>query len=473
MSNLDLFIVNVALPSIGADIGGSSLAGLSWVLNGYAIAFAALLIIAGRLGDRTGQRRLFLAGAALFTLASAACAAAPNLGVLVAARAVQAAGAAALIPTSLALLLAAAPPERRAGAVRAWAAVGGLSAALGPALGGLLVQADWRWVFLVNLPVGALTILCGLRVLPRTPTRPEPLPDVIGAPLLALGVGALSAALVQAPDWGWGSARTLGLLALAAAAGAAFVLRSVRHHSPLVEFGLLRTPTFGAASVATFLFSVGFATMLLSNVLWLQEIWRYGPVWTGLAIAPGPAMVPLVTMGTGRLIRRFGPGAVAAVGNLVFAAGLVLRAESVYSGRSYLVDFLPSMLLTGVGVGLVLPTLLGAATTALPALRVATGSGIINTGRQVASALGIAVLVTLLGAASGQVPSPAVFHRAWLISALIMVSAAAACIAVRRPASAQRDQSGDVTARADEPHNELVSVELPHRLGPLSSPVPD
>src|ERR1039457_1726297 len=147
MTNLDLFIVNVALPSIGKDFGGSSLAGLSWVLNAYAISFAALLVAAGRLGDRIGQRRVFLAGMALFTVASAACAAAPDLALLVAARAIQAAGAAALIPTSLALLLAATAPERRSGRVRAWAAVGGISAALGPVAGGLLVQADWRWVF--------------------------------------------------------------------------------------------------------------------------------------------------------------------------------------------------------------------------------------------------------------------------------------------------------------------------------------
>jgi MFS family permease len=166
MSNLDLFIVNVALPSIGRDFGGASLAGLSWVLNAYAIVFAALLVPAGRLGDRTGQRRVFLAGIAIFTLASAACAAAPDLAVLVAARVVQAAGAAALIPTSLALLLAATPPDKRPGRVRAWAAVGGVSAALGPVAGGLLVQLDWRWVFLVNLPIGVAALVAGSRGLP-------------------------------------------------------------------------------------------------------------------------------------------------------------------------------------------------------------------------------------------------------------------------------------------------------------------
>ncbi len=459
MSNLDLFIVNVALPSIGADIGGSSLAGLSWVLNAYAISFAALLIIAGRIGDRTGQRRVFLIGAGVFTAASLVCAVAPTLTVLIAARVVQAAGAAALIPTSLALLLAAAPPERRAGAVRAWAAVGGLSAAFGPVVGGLLVQADWRWVFLVNLPFGVATVLFGLKVLPRPAAAvAEPLPDGLGALLLAIGVGAISATLVQAPAWGWHSARTGVLVAAAALSLAAFGWRSARHRHPLIEFGLLRRPTFGAATAATFVFSIGFAAMLLSNVLWLQGPWHYGPVRTGLAIAPGPAMVPLVALSTGRLIRRFGPGPVAAVGNLVFAAGLVLRAASAHVEPNFLVDFLPSMLLTGIGVGLVLPTLMSTAATALPAPRVGTGSAIINTGRQVASALGIAVLVTLIGAPVSDAAAKLVYQRTWLVCAAIMVVAAAASVAVRRPANALGNPTAADPPAAGPAGNELVSA---------------
>jgi MFS family permease len=354
----------------------------------------------------------------------------------VAARCLQATGAAALIPTSLALLVTAAPPDRRAGAVRAWAAVGGLSAALGPVVGGLLVQLDWRWVFLVNLPIGVATVLYGLRILPRTPVRAdEPLPDLLGAPLLAIGVAALSGALVQAPTWGWASPRTLGLLGLAVLALAAFGWRMARHHSPLIEFSLLRTPTFAASSMATFLFSVGFAAMLLSNVLWLQDVWHYPPLRAGLAIAPGPAMVPVVALASGRLIDRFGAGRVAAAGNVIFAAGLLVRAAVIQVEPNYLLEFLPSMVLTGVGVGLALPTLLSAATTALPAPRVATGSAVVNTGRQVASALGIAILITLLGTTSVSA-AQLTYRRAWLISAAVMLIAAVMSVAVSRPAAA-------------------------------------
>ena len=398
MSNLDLFIVNVALPSIGRDFGGSSLAGLSWVLNAYAIVFAALLVPAGRLGDRTGQRRVFLAGIAIFTLASAACAAAPDLAVLVAARVVQAAGAAALIPTSLALLLAATPPDKRPGRVRAWAAIGGVSAALGPVAGGLLVQLDWRWVFLVNLPVGAAALVAGARVLPHPPARDsEPLPDLLGVVLLTAGVAGLTGGLVEGPSWGWSSAGVIALLAGAAVAIAWFLWRCSHHERPLVELHLLRIPAFRSASAAVFVFSIGFAAMLLSNVLWCQMVWHYSALRTGLAIAPGPAIVPALAVG-GPAGPADRPRASRGSRHLLFASGLLWRVFAVSVTPHYAADMLPSMLLTGMGVGLTLPTLMSASTTALPAARFGTGSALVNMGRQVASALGVAVLVTLIGA---------------------------------------------------------------------------
>ena len=199
VASLDLFIVNVAFADIGRDFHGAALTDLSWVLNGYAIVYAALLVPLGRLADRTSRKAGFLAGLALFTAASAACAAAPDLGVLVAARVVQAVGAAALTPTSLGLLLPVFPPDRRAGAVRVWAASGALAAAAGPVVGGLLVQFSWRWVFLVNIPVGLLALAATARFVPdsRDPVR-GPIPDLVGAVLAALAIGTLALALVQA-----------------------------------------------------------------------------------------------------------------------------------------------------------------------------------------------------------------------------------------------------------------------------------
>src|SRR5256714_6467829 len=224
LATLDQFIVNIAFPSIQHSLGGS-VSTLSWVLNGYSIVFAALLVPAGRLADRSGRKLGFLAGVAIFTAASALCAAASSVGLLVAARALQGIGAAVMIPSSLGLLLAAYPPERRAGAVRAWAAVTGASAALGPVVGGLLVEASWRWVFIVNVPIGIGALAVGLRLLPSPAPERGPLPDLLGSFWIAAAIGAVSLGLVKGQAWGWGSGRIVGSFVAAVLLGVFFVIR--------------------------------------------------------------------------------------------------------------------------------------------------------------------------------------------------------------------------------------------------------
>jgi MFS family permease len=245
MSNLDVFIVNVALPQIGTHFDGAPLSSLSWVLNAYAVVFAALMVPAGNFADRTSPKRAYLLGIAVFTVASVLCAAAPDVWSLVAARAVQAVGAAILIPASLGLLLAAAPPERRVAAVRAWTAIAGAAAALGPVAGGVLTEVDWRWVFLVNVPIGVAAFVAGVRLLPSTPAREEaPRPDILGAGLLTIGIAALALGLVKSEDWGWGSGEVIGSLATAAVLLVVFVARSARHPAPVLPLPLLRVPAF-------------------------------------------------------------------------------------------------------------------------------------------------------------------------------------------------------------------------------------
>src|SRR3954468_5525363 len=217
MASLDLFIVNIAFPAIERDFGGTSLASLSWILNAYAIVFAALLVPAGRTADRLGRKRSFIAGLALFTLASALCAAAPNVELLVAARVLQAVGAASVFPTSLALLLPEFPPAERRKAVSIWAAVGAVAAAAGPPIGGLLVQAGWQLVFLVNVPIGIVLLVFAVRTLSETrEPAGTPRPDLLGAGLLTGSDRPVAVADRKASDWSWGSARVIGLLALAA-----------------------------------------------------------------------------------------------------------------------------------------------------------------------------------------------------------------------------------------------------------------
>ena len=362
LASLDLFIVNVALPDMAADLHAGGLGDLSWVLNAYAIVYASLLVLFGRLSERYPRELGFLLGVALFTAASAACGAATSVPMLVAFRIVQAAGAALLTPTSLGLVLATASPERRHGAVRAWTAIGGLAAALGPVVGGLLVAASWRWVFFVNVPIGLLALVVGWRRLPRVAGHPVPFPDGLGALLVTAGVAALSLGLVKGEDWGWGSAATVGVLAFAALALALFVGHCLRARNPLVDPKLFRVRTFSGASTVMLLFSVAFGAMLLSIVLWDQTVWGWSALQTGLAIAPGPLMVPLFSfLVAGRLIARYGSGAVIAAGAALFALGVAWWALAAGPTPDYVGDMLGGMLLTGVGVGLTLPTLMATA----------------------------------------------------------------------------------------------------------------
>jgi EmrB/QacA subfamily drug resistance transporter len=439
--NLDLFIVNVALPSIGRSYSGAGLADLSWVLNAYAIVFAALLVPAGRAADLIGRRAAFLTGMVVFGLASAACAAAPDVWALVAARIVQAAGGALLIPASLGLLLAAARPEKRTGTIRAWTSVGGAAAALGPVLGGALVAASWHWVFLVNVPVVAVAVLAGLRVLRPDPQpgprfgaraglaaeRAEALPDTLGAAMFTIAIGALALALVKSDDWGWASPATLGLVAAAAALVALFLRRSARHPSPVIELYLLRRPVFATATAANVVFGVSFGAMLLLVTLWCQDVWGWSALRTGLAVAPGPLLVPFWSIAAGPLARKVGPGPVAAAGCAVYAAGCVFWRLDLALTPDYATRMLPGMLLTGTGVGLTLPTLVSAAVSAVPPHRFATGSGIVTMARQVGIVLGVSVLVTVLGHPAGAGALPA-FQRATIVLAATAFTAGLAAL---------------------------------------------
>jgi EmrB/QacA subfamily drug resistance transporter len=433
MSNLDLFVVNVAFADIRRDLGGS-LPTLSWILNGYAIGFAALLVPAGRLADRYGHRRAFLLGTGLFTAASAMCAASPGITSLVAGRVLQSAGAAVLVPSSLALLLAVTPPAGRARAVRAWAAVGGLAAALGPVVGGVLVELDWRWVFLVNLPVGIATLVVGARVLPRRrETNPGEFPDLVGVALLTAGIGALALGLVKSADWGWDSAAVFGTLLAAVVLLLGFVVRSTRHPAPVVELAVLASPGFGPAVLALLLFSVAFAAMLLSIVTWMDAAWGWSALRIGLAVTPGPLMVPPVALLlAGRLVARFGLGRVAGTGALVFAAGASWWALRVGVDAHYAAAFLPGMLLTGIGVGLVLPTLTAGSTTVLPSHRFATGSAVVNMSRQIGSVLGVAVLIAVIGTPGAGTLTHAYREGWWFVAATAAAGSLAAFAGLRR-----------------------------------------
>jgi EmrB/QacA subfamily drug resistance transporter len=431
LASLDLFIVNIAFPDIRLAFPGSNLATMSWVLNGYTVVFAALLAPAGRLADRYGRRLVFLAGLAVFTVGSAACAAAPSIPLLVAFRALQAVGAALVMPTSLALLLAAFPPARRAVAVSTWAAVGGVAGALGPPLGGLLVELSWRWVFLVNLPVGVLALVFGPRVLGESRESGSGVPDLFGAAGLVAGVGALAWALVEAPGHGWGSRGVLTGFGVAVAGLLVVVLRSIRHPVPLLDLPSLRVPTLWLSCLAMLLFTAAFGSMLFGNVLFLTGLWHESVIVAGLSLSPGPLMVVLVSLTIGgRLVGRLGPGPVAALGALSFAIGAAVWMWRIGPRPDYAGALLPGQLFTGAGVGLVMPSLSGVVGLVLPPGRWGAGSSMINTARQIGTVLGTAVVVVIYGAA----PGLDAFRHGWLFlcSAALAASLAGWAIAGRR-----------------------------------------
>jgi EmrB/QacA subfamily drug resistance transporter len=395
ISVLDLFIVNIAFADIRHDFADASLSRLSWILNAYAIAFAAFLVPAGKLGDVVGRKRVFQVGLLGFVLGSALCAIAPSVELLIAARVLQGAGAAALTPTSLSLVLPLFPADRRATVIGAWAALGGVGAAMGPPLGGLLVEASWRWIFAVNIPLGLATVVLVHRRFAEVRDRNAVLPDGLGT-LLAVGsIGLLTLGLAQGPEWDW-DARVVASFVAAVGLGWLLVARSRRHRAPVLELELFRSPSFSFASAATFLFFAGFAAMLIGGVLYLTEVWQYSVLEAGFGFAPGPVMAAISAAVSGRLADRVGPAVLGPPGGVLFALGSVWWTQ-LDATPSYATDYLPGLLIGGIGVGLTLPAFTASAVLAVPTTRLATGIAGETTFRQIGAAFGVAAWVALFG----------------------------------------------------------------------------
>jgi EmrB/QacA subfamily drug resistance transporter len=418
MSFLDTTIVNIAFPDIRASFPGSSLGQLSWILNAYSIVFAAALVPAGRLADRFGRRRMYFLGVLVFLAASVACGAAGSVWMLAAARGVQALGGAMLVPASLGLLLPEFPLERRATPTAIWGATGAVAAAAGPSLGGVLVDwQGWRAVFFVNLLIGLPALVPARRVLRESREPQTAVPDMVGALLLAAGVGALALGIVQGPQWGWSSPRIVGSLIASALLLAALFWRSSRHPTPVIEFSLFRVRSFAVANAGSFVFSVGFFALLLCNVFFLTGVWHYSALRAGVALTPGPLMAALAAPLGGRLSDLFGQRVVAVPGALLFGAGALLLALEMGGRPAYVTEFLPANMVGGVGIGLTFAGFGSAAVAELPRNRYSTGSAINNCIRQIGAVLGTSSLIVVLGT-----PSPAdalhAFHRAWALVAL-------------------------------------------------------
>ncbi len=479
MAFVDATIVNIAVPNIAHHFSGSRLSSVSWVLNAYNIVFAAFLVGGGQLADLLGRRRVFSSALLLFTLASAVCAVAPSLNVLIAARILQAAGAAALVPSSLAIVLESRAERERMHAVALWAAVAALAAGIGPPLGGLLITASsWRLVFLVNIPVGLLAFLLARRVLveSRAPGRRH-MPDLLGGVVLALAIASLVLAVVKGQEWGWGGGRVIGAFLAALLLGSYFVLRSGRHRAPVIDLSLLRIRAFALSNGVTVVMAGGFYAYTLCNVLFLTGVWRYSILTAGLALMPGPFTAMAVAGPASRLVERVGHRPIVVPGAVVWAGGMAWFATRLGVRPEFLGEWLPGMVILGVGAGLTFPTLSGAAVGSVPGPRFAVATSLNSVARQVGAALGVAILIAILGnppdishATPLQLRELALaelrhFQHGWLFAGACFLAGSLACLGlvVARPREdAQSESSGDATGDAEGLFAEQpVGLELP------------
>lgn len=392
---LDGTVVNVALPTIGEDLD-TGLSGLQWILDGYLVTLSALLLLGGSLGDLFGRRRMYVTGLVAFTLASLVCGVAPNAGALIAARSVQGAAAALLVPGSLAIISASFRPEDRGRAVGAWSGLGGVAGALGPFLGGWLVDAgSWRLVFLINLPLAAIAVVVTLKHVPES-SDPDAVRhlDTPGAVAASLGLAGVAYALIE------GSARVdvtdvvagvFGVVALGA-----FVIIERRSRQPMLPLEIFASRQFTGANLTTLAVYAGLGSATFLVVLQLQLGLGYSAVEAGSALLPITVLMLALSARAGQLAQRIGPRAPMTVGPIVIAVGLLLLSR-VQTGSSYLVDVLPAVLVFGLGLAATVAPLTSAVLAAVDDHHLGVGSGVNNAVARVGGLLSVALLPALVG----------------------------------------------------------------------------
>ncbi|MFG2905001.1 MFS transporter [Kitasatospora sp. NPDC048286] len=424
MAMLDGTVVNVALPRIGADLG-ASLASLQWTLNAYLLTLAGLILLGGALGDRYGRRKVFLIGVVWFAIASAACAAAPNIHVLIAARAVQGIGGALLTPGSLAMLQAVFHPDDRSAAVGLWSGLGGVSAAVGPFLGGWLVDGPgWRWIFLLNLPLAAAVIAVATRSVPESRDKDASGRfDVLGAVLAALALGAITYALTAAGEGLSPTVWVSGVIGVAL--GVAFVAVERRAPEPMLPLGLFSSRLFTAVNLVTLCVYAAFSGVFFLLVVQLQIVSGFSPLVSGFALVPITVLMLLLSARAGRLGKRIGPRIPLTVGPMLCAAGVLLMLR-IGPDSSYWVDVLPAVTVLGCGMTLLVAPLTATVLAAVEVRHAGIASGVNNAAARAAGLLAVAALPALAGLSGDAYRVPAsvdaAFHTAMLICAGLLVA---------------------------------------------------
>jgi len=464
MASLDATVVNVALPHIGADFG-ASVSELQWVLTGYLLALASLILLGGALGDRYGRRKVFLIGVVWFAAASLLCGASPDVAVLVAARVLQGVGAALLVPGSLAILQASFRPGDRARAVGAWSGLGGVAGALGPFVGGWLVDGPgWRWAFLINVPVAALAVGCAMAGVPETRDRHAAKGlDVVGAGLAAASLGGATWALTEAAPRGWHDTGVLAAAAVAVAGSVAFVHRMLHARDPLVPPSLFARREFTVTNVATaFLYTATVAFFLISYELQVAAGWS--ALEAGTALLPATVLMLLFSARSGELAQRIGPRTQLTVGPLLVAAGLVLLSRigpDVSWGR----DVLPGALVFGLGLTVFVAPLTATVMGAVDPDEVSTASGVNNAVARTAGLAGLAVIPAVSGLSTATNPAQVTdaFRTGLLIAAACAVAAAPVSFVGLRPRTATSRSARRLYCAVDGPPVQPDPTRCPAR----------
>jgi EmrB/QacA subfamily drug resistance transporter len=433
---IDVSVVNVALPSISADFDATTTE-LSWVVSGYNVALASLLLLAGRLADRRGRRRTFTVGVIGFLAGSALCGVAPNAGALIGARVIQAVGGALLTPASLAMVLPQFPLAKRGVAIGVWGAMGALGAAFGPSVGALLIEASsWRLIFLINVPFGILVVLAATRLVPESKDDRATGPlDLVGVPVGVVGVALVMWGIVRTESAGWGDPLVLVLVVAGLALVPVVVWRSARHPAPLLDLSLFRARSFSVAVAAFWFYSLGFTAGFLLNSFLLQRLWGMSVLETGFALTPGPIVGALSSAPLGGLADRIGHRWVVSAGAVLCSGSYLWIRLLATEEQQFLAVFLPASLVLGLGVGATIAGMQSAAMSEIAPHQFAIANATIRTLQQVGYAIGISVSLTL--AASLDLPGFRAGYT-WVVGAFAL---AALVIAVFYPAGSAASRS--------------------------------
>jgi EmrB/QacA subfamily drug resistance transporter len=449
MIMLDNTVVNVALPAIQEDLG-TGLSELQWIVTGYALTFAALMLIGGKLADAYGRRLIFVIGILVFTAASLWCGLADSGNMLIAARVVQGAGAALMNPATLSIIAATFPPKERGMAIGIWAGTAALALAIGPLVGGLLTEhLSWHWIFFVNVPVGIVAIAASFLLITESRDDTHESLDLPGLGTSALGLFALTYGLIEANAYGWTSARIVGSFVIAAVALASFVQIERRRRSPMLDLSLFRSGTYAGANVSMLLVALAMFGIFFFVSLYMQNILGYSAVQAGAAFLPMTVLIILVAPFAGKASDKYGSRWLMTIGMVLL--GVQLLYLSQMSADATFWNLLPGFIVGGFGMAMTMTPTAAAATRAVPVEKSGVGSAVLNAMRQVGGSLGVALMGAIVAAQTNGNPSVdgfmAGFERALIVAAVIAFAGSIVAFAlVRQEAATEEPAPMEVAA---------------------------